>query len=63
MEKYETLLNMLMDFDKSIRFAAISDNKGEILWHSQREGTKNIVPYEETKQTLLRVIHAWERQS
>ena len=49
-----------MDFDKSIRFAAISDNKGEILWHSQREGTKNIVPYEETKQTLLRVIHAWE---
>jgi len=60
MEKYEILLNMLMDFDKSIRFAAISDNKGEILWHSQREGTKNIVPYEETKQTLFRVIRAWE---
>ena len=51
---------MLMDFNKSIRFAAISDKKGEILWHSQREGVKNIVPYEETKQTLLRIIHAWE---
>ena len=60
MEKYENLLNMLMDFNKLIRFAAISDKKGEILWHSQREGVKNIVPYEETKQTLLRAKHAWE---
>jgi len=59
-EKYENLLNMLMDFNKSIRFAAVSNNKGEILWHSQREGVKNIVPYEETKQTLLRAIHAWK---
>ncbi|WP_316505472.1 hypothetical protein [Nitrosopumilus sp.] len=60
MEKYETLLNMLMDFNKSIRFAAIYDKKGQILWHSQRDGVKNIVPYEETKQTLLRTIPAWE---
>ncbi|MGI9566534.1 MAG: hypothetical protein ACR2LL_05920 [Nitrosopumilus sp.] len=60
MEKHENLLNMLMDFNKSIRFAAIYDKKGQILWHSQREGVKNIVPYEETKQTLLRTIPAWE---
>ena len=60
MEKYENLLNMLMDFYKSIRFAAIYDKKGQILWHSQREGIKNIMPYEETKQTLLRTIPAWE---
>ena len=60
MEKHENLLNMLMDFNKSIRFTAIYDKKGQILWHSQREGIKNIVPYEETKQTLLRTIPAWE---
>lgn len=60
MEKHEKLLNMLMDFNKSIRFAAIYDKKGQILWHSQREQIKNIVPYEETKQTLLRTISAWE---
>ena len=60
MEKHENLLNMLMDFNKSIRFAAIYDKKGQILWHSQREGVKNIVPYEDTKQTLLRTIPAWE---
>lgn len=60
MEKHENLLNMLMDFNKSIRFTAIYDKKGQILWHSQRDGVKNIVPYEETKQTLLRTIPAWE---
>ena len=60
MEKYEKLLNMLMDFNNSVRFAAVSNNKGDILWHSQREGVKNIVPYEETKQTIVRAIDAWE---
>lgn len=60
MDKYEKLLNMLMDFDSSVRFAAVANSNGEILWHSQREGLKNIVPFEETKQTLYRVISAWQ---
>ena len=59
MEKYEKLLNMLMDFNKDVRFAAVSNSKGELLWHSQRNGIKNIVPFEETKQTILRAINAW----
>ncbi|WP_420545894.1 hypothetical protein [Nitrosopumilus sp.] len=59
MEKYEKLLNMLMDFNNSIRFAAVSNSQGEILWHSQREGIRNIVPFEETKQTIMRSINAW----
>jgi len=59
-EKYEKLLNMLMDFDELIRFAAVSNDKGEILWQSQRKGLKNIVPVEETKQTLVRAINAWK---
>ena len=59
-EKYEQLLNMLMDFDSMVRFAAVSNQNGEILWHSQRNGIKNIVPFEETKQTILRAINAWK---
>ena len=51
---------MIMDFNKFVRFAAVSNDKGEILWHSQRKGIKNIVPYEETKQTILRAINAWK---
>ena len=40
MDKYEKLLNMLMDFNETIRFAAVADVNGEILWNSQREGVK-----------------------
>ncbi len=49
MEKHEKLLNMLMDFNKDVRFAAVCDTDGQILWHSQRDDVKNIIPLAETK--------------
>ena len=63
MEKNEKLLNMLMDFNSSIRFAAICDKTGTILWHSKRNGLKNIIPLEDTKTTLKRAINAWEERT
>lgn len=63
MEKYEQLLNMLMDFNKSIRFGAVCSPQGELLWNSKREGVKNIVPYEDTKQTIQRAMDAWKENS
>ena len=62
-DKYEQLLNMLMDFNDSIRFAAICDSKGDILWNSQRAGIKNIIPMADTKKTLQRAIGAWQERS
>ncbi len=59
-DKYEKLLNMIMDFNEDVRFAAVADSTGQILWNSQREGLKNIVPPSETKQTLMRALHAWK---
>ena len=52
MSRYEKLLNMLMDFDGSVEFAAISDTTGEILWNSSRSNLKLKVPLAETKKTL-----------
>ena len=63
MDKYEKLLDMIMDFNDTVRFAAVTDEKGEILWNSQRTGLKNIVPVEETKQTILRALHAWKENA
>lgn len=63
MEKYEKLLNMLMDFNSSIRFAAICNSQGDILWHSQRSGVRNIIPISDTKKTLQRAIGAWQERS
>jgi hypothetical protein len=54
---------MLMDFNDNIRYAAVSDSNGQILWNSQRKGLKNIVPVEETKQTIMRALHGWKENT
>lgn len=59
MERYEKLLNMLMDYDSSIRFASISNTSGEILWHSKRKDLDIKVPLSETKKTLRREAADW----
>lgn len=51
---------MLIDFDELIRFAAVADKNGEILWHSQRKGIKNIIPLDVTKKTIRRAAEAWD---
>ena len=33
------------------------------MWNSQRTGLKNIVPVEETKQTLQRALNAWKENA
>ena len=63
MDKYENLLNMLMDFNESIRFAAICDQDGNICWHSKRNNVRNIIPLEDTKKTLKRAISAWQERT
>ena len=63
MDKYENLLNMLMDFNESIRFAAICDQDGNIRWHSKRNNVRNIIPLEDTKKTLKRAISAWQERT
>ena len=50
---------MLMDFNNSIKFAAISDKDGNILWHSKRNDTKILVPVSETKRSLKRESSDW----
>jgi len=59
MSRYEKLLNMLMDFDGSIEFAAISNTTGEILWNSTRSDLKIKVPLSETKKILKRESGDW----
>lgn len=52
-----------MDFNDSIRFAAVCDKDGEILWQSKRNGIKNIIPLDDTKKTLKRAVNAWQERS
>jgi len=59
MGRYEKVLNMLMDFDESIRLAIISNTSGDILWNSKRKDAKLQVPIAETKKALKRESDDW----
>jgi hypothetical protein len=63
MEKFEKLLNMLMDFNSDIRFAAVCDKDGEILWNSMRTKIKPLVPMADTKKTIQRALGAWDERA
>ncbi|MCE2506525.1 MAG: hypothetical protein J4F36_08675 [Nitrosopumilaceae archaeon] len=52
-----------MGFNPDIRFAAVCDKNGEILWNSTRRGVKNLVPIADTKKTLQRAVGAWDERS
>ncbi len=59
MSRYEKLLNMIMDFNSSIRLAIISDTSGEILWNAKRKDTTLKIPLSETKKALRREASDW----
>ena len=60
MEKHEKLLNMLMDFNPLVRFTAVCSKDGEIQWSSQRDDVTNIIPIEDTKESIKRAAESWK---
>lgn len=60
MEKHEKLLNMLMEFSPLVRYTAICSKDGNIEWNSQRDGVTNIIPVEDTKESIKRAAESWK---
>ena len=52
-----------MDFNSDIRFAAVCNKDGEILWNSKRNNVRNMVPLGDTKKTLQRAASAWDERA
>lgn len=57
---YENLLNRIMDSDVNIRHSLVTDNEGNILAVSHREGITNFLSQEETEASLKRAAQAWK---
>lgn len=54
------LLSMIMEANDSVRFAAICDEEGKIIWNGKRNGINNILSLQETKDSLRRAISTWK---
>ena len=56
------LVSMMMEANQYVRFAAICDPNGEILWSSYRNNSNNILTLEETKASLKRALNTWKER-
>jgi len=54
------LVSMIMEANKNVRYAAVCDDKGEILWNSHRNDVHNILTLDETKTSLKRSMDTWK---
>ncbi len=57
---FEKLLQRIMDSDPNIRHSIVTDNEGNILATSHREGVANFLSPEETASSLKRAAIAWK---
>jgi len=55
-------LNVLINTNPNIRFAAICDMDGKILAQHSHKGMVNLVPIEETKKHLQRAVNSWKQR-
>lgn len=53
------LVSMMMEANKNVRFGAVCDEDGKILWSSYRNKINNILSLEETKTSLKRAAQTW----
>jgi len=60
MDSEDKLVSMIMEANQYVRYTAICDTKGEILWNSHRNDVNNILTLYETKTSLKRSIDTWK---
>ena len=56
------LVSMMMEANPYVRYGAICDNDGKILWSSYRNDVSNILTQEETKASLKRSLNTWKER-
>ncbi len=56
------LCSMMMEANENVRYAAICDQDGKILWNSHRNNVNNILTFEETKASLKRAMDSWRQR-
>jgi hypothetical protein len=57
---FKNLLKRIMDSDSNIRHSLVTDNEGNVLVVSHRDGVTNYLSPEETESSLKRAATAWK---
>jgi len=63
MDDYSGFLEVLMMSNKKVRFSAICNLKGELLFQKRREDIRELFSLEETQKQLGGTIDSWKSRS
>ncbi len=56
------LVSMMLEANKNVRYACISDSEGKILWNSRRNNIVSMITLEETKAPVKRACENWRER-
>jgi hypothetical protein len=57
---YEKMYKDIMNIDAGIRLVTICDSNGRALYSEHREGVKNLLTPEESKESLELAVNSWK---
>ena len=60
---YRRIYNDIMNMDAKIRLVTVCDNEGKIVYSAHREGVKNLLSPEESKQSLEVAVNSWKTRT
>jgi hypothetical protein len=60
---YRRIYEEIMNIDSNIRLVSICDLNGKIMYSDHRQGVKNLLTPEESKESLTLAVNAWKTRS
>ena len=56
------LVSMILEANKNVRYACISDESGNILWNSRRKNIESMMTLDDTKGSIKMAIENWKKR-
>ena len=60
---YQKLYVDILNIDSKIRLVTICDNNGKVMFSDHRQGVKNLLSPEESKESLELAVNSWKTRS
>ena len=60
---YEKMYEDIMNIDPRIRLVTICDSNGRVMYSEHREGVKNLLTPEESKESLELAVNSWKTRT
>ena len=60
---YKKMYEDIININPRIRLVTICDSNGRVMYSEHREGVKNLLTPEESKESLILVLNSWKTRT